>query len=513
MKSSNNRISPWVLLIAIFNVFFHLAFYNNLGFHRDELLYFSLGQHLSAGYASVPPFTGFVAWLMIHIAGYTLLSARIIPILLSAVLIILGAAITRELKGKQYAQILVSLALLITPFNLRGFSLFQPVCFDITFWSLIFWLTLRWINTKSDKYLLLLGLAAGFGLLNKYLIALEIVAILFAFVISPYRSLFSRSTFYIAILIAFVVFLPNLIWQVKNQFPVLVHMQALNDTQLVHVNRLSFFTDQLFMGSAAIFLFIPGIIFMGFGRSLKPYRPLIVASFIVLFGLAFLRGKSYYTLGLFPLWIAAGGVFWENILKRTFAKILLPVLMLLLSIPIIPMGVPVYKADKLAAYFNGAKNKAGFDMALRWEDGRIHSLPQDYADMLGWDELAAITAKAYNQVTDKKAGIIYAENYGQAGAIMVIGKKYNLPEPVCFSESFFYWFPRNFEHEITSLVYVNSELGEDISALFADCRLIGRIDNPLAREYGTGVWLCTNPHSSFNGFWKQRVPQITNPFQ
>ena len=513
MKNENDRLSPWVFLIAVFNVFFHLAFYNTLGFHRDELLYFSLGQHLSAGYASVPPFTGFVAWLMIHISGYTLLSARIIPIMLSAVLIILVAAIARELKGKQYAQILVALALLVTPFNLRGFGLFQPVCFDIIFWSLVFWITLRWINTKSDKYLLLLGLAAGFGLLNKYLVALEIIAILVALLISPYRSLFTRSAFYMSILIAIVIFLPNLIWQVKNQFPVLVHMKALNNTQLVHVNRLSFFTDQLFMGSVAIFLFVPGIIFMLLGRSLKPYRPLIIASFIVLFVLAFLRGKSYYTLGLFPLWIAAGGVLWENILKRTFVKILLPVLILLLSIPILPMGIPVYKADKLAGFFAGAKDKAGFDMALRWEDGRIHSLPQDYADMLGWDELAAITAKAYNQVTDKKASIIYAENYGQAGAIMVIGKKYNLPEPVCFSESFFYWFPRNPEHEITSLVYMNSELGEDISALFADCRLIGKIENPLAREYGTGVWLCTNPHSSFNEFWKQRVPQITSPFQ
>lgn len=513
MKNATDRLSPWVLLIAIFNVFFHLAFYNTLGFHRDELLYFSLGQHLSAGYASVPPFTGFVAWLMIHISGYSLLSARIIPILLSAVLIILGAAIARELKGKQYAQVLVALALLVTPLNLRGFSLFQPVCFDITFWSLIFWLTLRWINTKSDTYFLLLGLAAGFGLLNKYLVALEIFAILVAFVISPYRSFFTRRAFYMAILIAFVVFLPNLIWQVKNQFPVLVHLQALNNTQLVHVNRMSFFTDQLFMGSVAILLFVPGIIFMIFGRSLKPYRPLIIASFIVLFVLALLRGKSYYTLGLFPLWIAAGGVFWERILKRNVVKILLPVLMLLLSIPILPMGIPVYKADKLAGFFAGAKDRAGFDMALRWEDGRIHSLPQDYADMLGWDELAAITAKAYSLVTDKKASIIYAENYGQAGAIMVIGKKYNLPEPECFSESFFYWFPRNPDHEITSLVYINNELGEDVSTLFADCRIIGKIENPLAREYGTGVWLCTNPHSSFNEFMKQRVPQITSPFQ
>jgi hypothetical protein len=58
-----NQLSPWVYLIALVNILLHLAFYNTLGFHRDELLYFSLGQHPSAGYASVPPFTGFIAWL------------------------------------------------------------------------------------------------------------------------------------------------------------------------------------------------------------------------------------------------------------------------------------------------------------------------------------------------------------------------------------------------------------------------------------------------------------------
>lgn len=511
--NSNDRISPWIILIAALNVLFHLAFYNTLGFHRDELLYFSLGQHLSAGYASVPPFTGFMAWLMIHISGYSLLSARIIPMLLSGVLVLLGAAITKELQGKHYAQVLTAVAICVTPFNLRGFTLFQPVCFDVIFWSLIFWLALKWINTKSDKYLLFLGLAAGFGMLNKYLVALVIFGLLASFLLSPNRTVYTRKAFYLAILIAFVVFLPNLIWQIKNHFPVLIHMQALNDSQLVHVNRIAFFTDQIFMSTTAIILFIPGIIFLCFGKSMKPYRPVAIASIIVLLMLALLKGKSYYTIGLFPLWIAAGGVYWENKIKRKFTKILIPALMLIVTIPILPMGIPIYKAEKLAEYFARVKDKYGVDMVLRWETGEIHSLPQDYADMLGWDELAAITAKAYEQVSDIKATMIYAENYGQAGAIMVIGKKYNLPEPVCFSESFYYWFPRNPDHEITNFIYINDELGDDISKLFADCRLIGKIENPLAREYGTGVWLCTDPRSSFNELWRHRVPEVTNPFQ
>lgn len=358
----------------------------------------------------------------------------------------------------------------------------------------------------------MLGLAAGLGMLNKYLIAVELFAILFVFIFSEQRRIYTTIYFYFAILIALIVFSPNLIWQLKNNLPVLTHMQALHDSQLVHVSRISFFTDQLFICCMALFLVIPGLIFVLLAGSMKAYRPLLLASLLVLLILAILRGKSYYTIGLFPFWIAAGGVFWESRIRHPAIKIALPLFIVLLTLPILPYGLPVFNTSRLVEYFAGARKSTGFDAALRWETGRMHNLPQDYADMLGWDEIAAITAKAYEQVCDKTACMIYAENYGEAGAVMVLGKKYGLPEPVCFSESFWYWFPRNPSHEITEIIYINDKLGDDIQGLFADCRLVGQIPDTLAREYGTEVWLCKNPRSGFNEFWKQRTPKVTDPF-
>jgi len=505
-------LSPWVIFLAFFNIILHWTFYNTLGFHRDELLYFSLGQHLSAGYASVPPFIGFMAWIMINTLGYSLLSARLLPMLLSGVMVFIVALISRELKGKTYAQVLSSIAFIVSPFNLRTYFLFMPVFLDCFFWSLIILLILKWINTKDDRYLLMLGLAAGLGMLNKYLIAVEFFAILAVFLFSAQREIFTTKYFGFAILIALLFFSPNLIWQLKNNLPVLTHMQALHDSQLVHVSRISFFTDQMFIVCMAVFLVIPGLIYTLTSKSMKPYRPLLIASLLVLLILVLLRGKSYYTLGLYPFWIAAGGVFWESRIKRLAIKIALPLFIVLLTLPVLPYGLPVFKPARLVEYFAGARKSTGFDAALRWETGRIHTLPQDYADMLGWDEIAGITAKAYEQVSDKTACMIYAENYGEAGAVMVLGKKYGLPEPVCFSESFWYWFPRNPSHEITEMIYINDELGDDINSLFADCKKVGQVQDTLAREYGTEVWLCKNPRSSFNEFWKQRTPLVTNPF-
>jgi hypothetical protein len=350
-------------------------------------------------------------------------------------------------------------------------------------------------------------------MMNKYLVAMPVAFILISFLFTPYRSIYRNRSFFGAAAIALLIMLPNIVWQISHNLPVLTHLRALHDSQLVHVNRFSFFTDQLLLGSFAMVLVIPGIIFSLSSRTLRPFRPVIIASLLVVLCLAVLRGKSYYTAGILPLWIAAGGVFWEKAAVRKVPRLIIPLLMILPTLPILPMGIPVLKPARLASYFAGIRDATGFDAVLRWETGKIHALPQDYADMLGWEEIADNTARAWRMVPDKKAAMIYAENYGQAGAVMVLGKKYGLPEPACFSESFYYWIPRNPVTGITTLIYINDEMGSDVKELFGSIRLIGKVGNPLAREYGTGVWLCTGPLRSFNAFWNERVPLVKSPFE
>jgi hypothetical protein len=184
------------------------------------------------------------------------------------------------------------------------------------------------------------------------------------------------------------------------------------------------------------------------------------------------------------------------------------VLLILLTLPGIPIGIPVFKKEKLVNYFHDLNTRYGMDFICRFEDNSIHSLPQDYADMLGWEELTKITSDAWQKIPPGDPAFIYCENYGQAGAITVIGKKYGLPEAISFNESFRYWIPHKFEADIRYAIYINDELGEDISRIFGRITKIGSISDPHAREYGTGVWLCSQPLVSLNDFWEERVKQI-----
>ncbi|HEV7349813.1 glycosyltransferase family 39 protein [Telluribacter sp.] len=501
--------TPWsVWLLALFSVALHLSFYPNLEYHRDELLYFSLGKHPAWGYASVPPFIGLLAWLVQTLVGSSVFAVKLVPALMSGVMVLLGAFTARELGGRTYSMILTSIGLIVPPLMLRAFFLFQPVFLDIFFWTLAFYWLIRYLNTESGRYLYLLGATAGLGVLNKYLMVLLVLSMIAAFLLSPRRRLLHTIHFYGALLLGFVLVLPNIIWQFTHDLPVVTHMEALNGTQLTHVDRVEFLLEQILMPFAAVVLVVPGLVYL---LRTRQHRIVAMTPLLVVGVLFSIQGKSYYTAGIFPVLIAAGSLFWEPILKTTFTRMALPIGMVVLTLPVLPLGLPVFEVKGLVAYFNNLEENYGIDFGRRFEDGTVHPLPQDYADMLGWNELTLIVDKAYRQTRNKNNTLIYCENYGQAGAVTVIGPRYGLPEPMSFNESFYYWAPRHLKKDIQEFIYVNDELGEDIPQLFAEVKEIGRIANPYARERGTRVYLCRKPRLNMNEFLRGRIAE-EDPF-
>jgi hypothetical protein len=504
----NAFTDPVIICMALFSILFHLFFINNLEYHRDELLYFSLGQHPAAGYATVPPLIGWSAWVMKSIFGYSVFAVRLLPALISGVMIFLAASMAKELGGSRYGSFLAALGLLISIFFMRSFSLFMPVFMEIFLWTLCIYWVIKYLNSQEDKFLILFGVTAGFALLNKYLAGFLFATFLIIIPFTQYRSVLRKKMFWIGLACGFLVFLPNLVWQVTKGFPVFKHMSELYKTQLVYMDIPLFLREQLLMPFAGSVFTIAGILFLLTKQKGKKFRFLGILSLIVITGLMILKGKSYYTLGVFPMLIVSGGVAYDNWLKRKWLRIVVPVALVVITLPVLPMGVPIYKPDGLIKYFKGLEENYGLTVGRRFEDGSIHSLPQDYADMLGWEELTYLANKAWQMIDDKKAGFIYCENYGHAGAITVIGKKYGLPEAVCFSESFRYWVPKQFNPDIKSFIYINDELGEDVNALFKKISVVGSISNPHAREFGTTVYLCEDPIGSFNDFWAQRIKKL-----
>lgn len=488
--------------LALFDIVLHLAVYNNLEYHRDELLYFAMGLHPDFGYATTPPLIAWLASVLQFFLGYSLFAVKFLPALASGFMVILAAAIARELGGKQYAFILAGITMIFMPYSLRTFHLFQPVFLDQLFWTLILYFFIRYINTSNNKYLLILGYCIGMAMLNKYLVGVLLVSLLLSLLITRQTAVFKKRHFYYGLALALIIFLPNLIWQTLNDFRVIRHLQELNRYQLVNVDRVQFLFDQLLMPFAGILVIIPGLFFLF--RN-KKFRVLGITAVLVIFILMILKGKSYYTLGIFPLLVAAGSVTLEHYLKPKWLQWTVPLLVIILTLSIIPMGLPVYNVNGLVQYFKELEQKHGVIIGRRFEDGSIHSLPQDYADQIGWEELTRVTYNAYKNLEDKDKTIIFADNYGEASAISIIGKKYGLPEALSFNDSYWYWKPENLDPGIQNLIYINGNLGEDVAELFSQIMIVGKITNIHAREYGTTVYLCQKPKRDVNILWHAAI--------
>ena len=426
MKSDavKRTADPIIIILALINIFLHLFVVKNLEYHRDELLYFSLGQHPAFGYASVPPLIGWVAWFMETFFGYSVFAVRLFPALLSGIMIYLASLMARELGGSRFAAFLSCIGLIVSVFFMRTYLLFQPVHIEIFLWTLCIYMIIKYINTQKDKFLIYFGILAGFALLNKYLSILLFSGLIVVIPFTKYRDVLTKRMFWTGLAAGFLIFLPNLIWQATKSFPVFGHFSELYDTQLVHMDIPLFLKEQLLMPFAGSVLTVAGLLFLLTSKKAAKFRFLGFVALFVIVALLILKGKSYYTLGVFPLLIISGSVSYDLWIKKLWIKMVIPIFLILVTIPVVPMGLPVYNKDGMIEYFSILDKKYGIDLGRRFEDGSIHSLPQDYADMLGWEELTTIANKAWQMIDDKKAAFIYCSNYGQAGAITIIGKKY-----------------------------------------------------------------------------------------
>jgi hypothetical protein len=175
---------------------------------------------------------------------------------------------------------------------------------------------------------------------------------------------------------------------------------------------------------------------------------------------------------------------------------------------LIPNGIPIFNTQGLVKYYSGMSKRTGNNVATRWEDGRSHPLPQDYADMLGWDELANLVIKACDTIQDKHQIMIYGENYGQAGSVDFYTRSLGYEPVISFADSYLLWATDSISSRKRFFVYVNDEMGNDVKRLFSQIDSVGSITNKYAREYGTSVYLCRNPRADFPKFWAARARQV-----
>ncbi len=487
-------------ILVTFKLLIHLATNSIYGFHRDELLYMALGDHLMWGFQEVPPSIAVLAKLAGTVLGDSVSAYRLFPAMAGMATLLLACLAVIRFGGGYRAVLFTGIALLISPAFLRMNTLFQPVAFDVLYWTVLFYLAPAVAKkTPVPSDWLLLGLALGLGMLNKYAIVFAGIPLAAALLILPSRTVFLTRWPWISAGLALLIWAPNLIWQIRNQFPVVDHMAELRDSQLVHVSAADFILGQFELNLVAGLLFIPGIWFL----VRNPETRIVVW----MYGLSFLlfllfSGKSYYLAGAYPVLFAAGGVWLEAKMAGRFGK-WIPgafALMVLLTLPLIPYGAPVLPVQTMKNYAGWMADHVNLTPPLVWEDDSIHDLPQDFADMFGWEEQVQSVASVWYSLPDsvREKTVIFAENYGQAGALAHFGKAYQLPYPVSLSSSFYFFGPG--EKPGTYLLSVGLSR-EDLAGFFSSVSLKRIHTSDVAREKRVEIFFSEGIKASLQKAW------------
>jgi len=453
--------------------------------HRDEYLHLDQANHLAWGYLSVPPLTSWIA-LLIKLLGNGVFWVKFFPALFGATTLVVMWYTIEELRGGIYAQILAAIAFIFSA-TLRINTLFQPNSFEILSWTLLFFFLVKFISTQNNKWLYWLGTFAGISFLNKYNLLFMLMGLLPAVLLTAQRKLFLNKHFYFAILLGLLIILPNILWQINNSWPVVNHLKELSDTQLVNVKRSAFLIEQALFFLGAEYLVLGALIAFIFYKPFKPYR-LIGLGFVFTIAIyTYFKAKGYYAIGLYPVLLCFGAVYWERLFAmgwKKYTRILWPVITMGLFILVMRLVLPMLSPEQVVAKEAKFK-KLGL---LRWEDGKDHALPQDFADMLGWKEMTEKTIKAYEliPVSERKNTLILCDNYGEAGAINFYSRG-KLPAAASFSADYLTWFPQldSVKNLISVAIDTDSAWQKNFGApIYSDS-----ISNKFAREYQKRIFV------------------------
>ena len=475
--------------------------------HRDEFLYLAEGNHLAWGFMEVPPLLSVFAWLT-HFLGDGMFWIKLWPSLFGSATFIIAGKIVLSLGGRSFALWLLFLSFTFSVY-LRLFFLFQPNPPEVFFWTMIAYSLIRYVETNKNMWLYVFGVSVGLGMLSKYSVAFYTVSILGGILLTKHRTLFINKHFWIAAFAGLIIFMPNLLWQYSHHFPVFFHMRELQQTQLQYISPLSFLSDQIVMFLPCCFVWLFGLYYVSFSYKEKRFRFIGWAYVLVIAILLIGHGKNYYSLGAYPVLLAFGAYYLERITVTMIIwryAMMIPVFCI--GFILLPLALPLYEPVKLATFYQkvGAE-KSG---ALKWEDLQNHPLPQDFSDMLGWEEMAKKVAVAYHSLSpvEQQQTLIFCNNYGMAGAVNYYGKRYNLPEAYSDNASFLYWLPENKPMNNLILVCTDTdELQHDYIKLFKSARFTDSVTTMYARERGDFIMLAKGADERFARFFNQKIAE------
>jgi hypothetical protein len=492
-RESDSRSSNSILVgIALAVAFIHVATNSRYGFHRDEFQFLSDARHLDWGFVAYPPVTPFLERVGLQLFGVSMVGLRMFSVIAQAVAIIATGLMARELGGGRLAQITAALVVATSALPVFEGTEFQYSSFDYLWWVLIAYFVIRLLTTENPRWWVAIGVFIGLGLMTKYTILFFIAGIISGLVLTPARRSLGSIWFWIGVAIALVIFAPNFIWQVRHGFisqHFLQHIHA-RDVRLGRAN--GFIKDQFIIctNPVAAPLWIIGLVC--FLRN-RRYRMLAWMYLVPLALFAFGKARGYYLAAAYPMLMAMGSVARERwVASKTsrFRFVVQGVFFTALAawgLLVFAILIPLASSGPLKQF--ALKNNG------------------DLREEIGWDELVRTVAGIRDSLPPEQrenVGVLVG-NYGEQGAVEILGAAYHLPMPISLTNSA--WL-RGYPAMPPSTLIVVGFSREAAEKAFTSCRLAGHngntegVKNEESQSH-PDIFVCGPPRLSWPEFWKE----------
>jgi hypothetical protein len=468
----------------------HILTNSRYGFHRDELQFLSDARHMDWGFVAYPPFTAVVERIGMALFGLNMVGLRLFSVIAQAAAIFVTGLMARELGGSRFAQAVAALTTAFAPLAVFEGTEFQYTTFDYLWWVLIGYFVIRLLKSDNPRWWIAIGVTIGLGLETKYAIVFYIAGILTGLVFSRARRFLLTGWFWAGFAIALAIFLPNFIWLVHHDFISYQFLRHIHIRDVGEGRAEGFWRDQFHICAnfAAVPLWIAGLI--GFACS-RRYRMLAFMAVVPVAIFWASKGRGYYTAGVYPALTAMGAVMAVNLLVklprwgRWTVKTAWFAAFAAVSCYVCAIVVPFASSGPLR------------DFALK-NNG-------DLREEIGWDERVRTVVQIRDSLPpEQRAHLgVVTGNYGEYGAIDILGRAYGLPEPVGTTNS--EWLRGYPTQPLTTLIVLGNR-PEQVNELFTSCRLAGTNGNSEGvhnEESDDHPWIfvCGPPRMTWQQIW------------
>jgi hypothetical protein len=484
-RAERARFAVWEIgaVVATLSILL-LIMINRYGPHRDELYFVSAGQRLAWGYPDQPLFTPLLARLATELAPHNLLALRLPSLIAAALLVVCAAAFARLLGGGRAAQVLTGCTVAASVITVTLGHRLSTATFDTLAWSAVLVVVGHALLDDRPRLWLLAGLLAGLGLNNKTAVVVLLFALFVGVLLVPACRAQLRTAYpWLGGLIAILLWLPNLLWQARNGWPVLGLGADIAEEYGGIGGRLGLLAQALAMFSPLIaIVWIYGLVRLFREPAWAKLRPIGVAFLVATVVFLIAGGKGYYLAGAIVPLVAAGCT--ALAARWSARRLVIAGVVLAVSAAIAwPAFIPVLPVRTYASSFYPA-------------------LDTDQLETIGWPEFVeSVRATAESLPAEQQAAaVVFTRNYGEAGAL----EWYGLGRSVFSGHNAFgAWGPPTEGARPVIVIGLT-----DPATSFADCRVAAMINNAADaenEERGRPIWVCSAPLGSWAEQWPRLV--------